>query len=220
MTAAGFAEFTDTAAESPQIRARYQIPRDSLVFGIAGALIWNPRVGYCYGMELVQAIRQVTRPGIAVLIVGDGSGLPHLKKAAGDAEGKTIFFTGRVPRQQQPAYFAEMDIGSLPQSLDRVGSFRYTTKISEYLACKLPVVSGQSPFAYDCGDDWIVRLPGDSPWDPRYIAALSELMATITPEGVANLRKLIPDALPIFDLPTQRTRVCNFINDLCERAAG
>ena len=46
-------------------------------------------------------------------------------------------------------YLAAFDLASLPQSVDRVGSFRYSTKLCEYLAVGLPIITGQIPAAYD-----------------------------------------------------------------------
>lgn len=164
MTAAGWAPFPlalDDAAEVRQsVRNRLGIPEKALVVGIAGSLAWNRRFRYCYGWELVKAVKDVARSDVHVLIVGDGTGLQHLKQLAGEKANRLVHFTGRVPQKEIPAYLAAMDIGSLPQSVDGVGSFRYTTKISEYLAAGLPLVTGQLPFAYDLGDDWLWRLPG------------------------------------------------------------
>ena len=53
---------------------RLGIAGDALVFGIVGSLVWNPRVGYCYGHELVRALARTDRQDIHVLLVGDGSG--------------------------------------------------------------------------------------------------------------------------------------------------
>ena len=58
--------------------------------------------------------------------------MQHLKDLAGEELGRTIILTGRVPREQVIDYLAAMDVGSLPQSVDGVGSFRYTIKLSEY----------------------------------------------------------------------------------------
>ena len=52
------------------IRQQLGIPADAIVFGIAGALGWNPRRGYCYGLELLQAIQSCKRTDICLLIVG------------------------------------------------------------------------------------------------------------------------------------------------------
>jgi hypothetical protein len=167
VTAAGWAPFAlsdaDHAAARARVRQQLGIAADTLVIGIAGALIWNRRLGYCYGYELVRALERVRRPGVAALIVGDGDGRRHLERLAGDRLGRSVYLTGRVPQREVPDYLAAMDLGSLPQSLDGVGSFRYTTKISEYLAAGLPLVTGQLPFAYDLDDGWLWRLPGPTP---------------------------------------------------------
>ena len=60
--------------------------------------------------------------------------------------------------------------------MDGVGMFRYTTKIAEYLAVRLPVITNQVPMAYDLGADWMWRLPGGAPWDEIFLDALVKLV--------------------------------------------
>lgn len=221
ITAAGWAPFPKTpdeaAAARARVRAKYGIPDDALVFGILGSLDWNPRVRYCYGYELVAAALRVHRPDVRVLVVGDGSGRPHLERLAAQRLGSTVILPGRVPRDEVNDYLAAMDVGSLPQSLDGVGSFRYTTKISEYLAASLPFLTGQVPLGYDLDNGCLWRLPGEAPWDDRYVNALAELMRTATREEVAHRRRLA--ALPLdrtFDRQSQVNRVTAFLTDLME----
>ena len=218
MTAAGWAPFERSASELQQarrrIRALFGIPGDALVFGIAGALIWNERIGYCYGAELVRALLRVDRDDVFVLIAGDGSGKRELERMAGVQLGRRILLTGRVPRSEVPDYLAAMDIGSLPQSADQVGSFRYTTKLSEYLAADLPVVTGQIPLSYDLDDGRLWRLAGEAPWDEAYIAGLTHLMNTATAADVAAKRSRSPRRTGDFDRDIQQQRVTQFINDL------
>ena len=59
-----------------------------------------------------------------------------------------------------PDYLCAFDVGSLSQSVDPVGSFRYTTKLSEYLAVGLPVITGEAPVAYDLDEGYLWRVPG------------------------------------------------------------
>lgn len=218
MTAAGWCDDRVTESERLAARARIRqqlgIGQDEIVIGLVGSLDWNPRVNYCYGWELVRAISQVTRPGVRVVIVGDGSGRAHLEKAAGDRLGKSIVLTGKVSRADVPAYLAAMDIGSLPQSVDGVGSFRYTIKLSEYLAAGLPVVTGQIPLAYDLDEGWLWRLTGKSPWDPAYIGALAQLMLEITPDQIRSHRDAIPQSSATFDRQSQIRRTNAFLSDL------
>ncbi len=162
---------------------------------------------------------ETRRPDVRVLVVGDGSGLSRLVDLAGDDLGTRVILPGRVPRERVPDYLAALDVASLPQSVDGVGSFRYTTKISEYLAAGLPVVTGEIPLAYDLDDGWLWRIRGDAPWDERYLAGLAELMASLSPEDVARRRELVPRDLGAFDLGRQQRQVAGFLADILARRA-
>jgi hypothetical protein len=215
MTAAGWAPAVTSPARpglGPLVRERLGLPADALVFGLVGSLLWNRRYGYCYGLELVHALRATPRSDLRVLIVGGGEGLDALKReGAGDDR---LVLPGRVSREAVPELLAAMDVASLPQSVDGVGSFRFTTKLSEYLAAGLPVVTGQIPAAYDLDEGWLWRLGGDAPWDERYLAALGELMATVSREDVEERRRRIPRSFEIFDEDRQRRRATAFMTDI------
>jgi glycosyltransferase involved in cell wall biosynthesis len=177
-------------------------------------MIWSRRYQYCYGMELVEAARKVRRTDVTFLLVGDGSGMSQLEaKATGLPPGRVIF-TGRVPQDKLPAYYAACDLASLPQTVDRVGSFRYTTKLSEYLAFGLPVLTGQIPLAYDLDDGWIWRLPGDTPWDRTYTTALAEVVDGLTADELQAKRSAVPRDHPAFDFARQARQVTAFIRDV------
>jgi hypothetical protein len=204
MTAAGWSPH-DRPGRS--LRTQLGISPDSLVIGIVGALDWNTRAGYCYGWELARALDRVARKNVVALIVGGGSGMEKLS-------GERVILTGPVPRAEIPDYLATMDIASLPQSCDQLGSFRYSTKLPEYVAAKLPVVTGQLPMAYDLDCGWMWRLPGRAPWDPAYIRALAELLDRVTDADIASRRAAIPVNPPEFDRDRQIRRVTNFIGDI------
>ncbi len=222
MTASNWAFFDRD--ENAQSHARSQIRRDlgiapsAVVVGLVGSLAWTRRVGYCYGLELVEAMRRIKpgRPDLVALIVGDGSGRAELERRAGDLLGRSILLTGRVPRDRIPDYLAAMDLASLPQSVDQVGSFRYTTKLSEYLAAGLPVVTSQIPLSYDLDTGWLWRLPGQSPWHDRYVNALSELLMGLSPDEIATRRQQVPRSLPEFDRARQVARTRAFVEDLID----
>jgi hypothetical protein len=216
VTAAGWApydrDFASLREEGEAIRVGLGIPRDATVFGIAGSLVWSDRYGYSYGSELVRAAKV---SGAYVLIVGDGSGLAHLKEMAGDALGKTVFLTGRVPREAVPAYLAAMDFGSLPQSVDGVGSFRYTTKIAEYRSVGLPLITNQVPMGYDLDRGDIVRLRGETPWSKEFLEALAGLMRGVTRED-ATVRQARCTTGGEFDRESQVQRVTAFLEDVVD----
>lgn len=218
ITAAGWANFPLTpqqlAESRVNIRKQLGISENSIVFGLVGSIVWIKRFGYCYGYELIEAFRRINREDVSILIVGDGDGISHLKQLAAHDLDKRIFLPGNVPYEQVLDYLAVMDVASLPQSVDGVGSFRYTTKISEYVAARLPVVTSQIPMAYDIGGDWVWRLPGTKPWDDSYIESLASLMQTVTQEDIKYKQQLMPVNLSEFGQAQQISRVTNFLKEI------
>lgn len=202
------------------IRGAWGVPSDAIVVGIVGSLSWNPRLQWCYGLDLVRAARSVDRPDLCVVIVGGGDGLPHLKQVAGDLLGRRIFLPGPVPLEEVMPALQAMDVGSLPQSVDGVGAYRYTTKLPEYLAARLPVITNQIPAAYDLGIDWMWRLPGDLPWDMRYQGALENLIRRLDTKMIKEKADQIPVAgETCFSRDRQCARVAAFINELMQEGA-
>jgi hypothetical protein len=216
MTASHFSAHADRLLSRGEVRARLGLPDDALVAGIVGTLRWNHRRRYCYGLELVAAMRRVHRPDVAVVVIGGGTGVDRLRALAGDDLGRRIFIPGPVEPELVVSYLAAMDIGSLPQSLDRVGVFRYTTKLPEYLAARLPPATGATPASYDLMHEWAWRLPGAAPWDERYIAGLAELLERVQPADVTERRAAMPNVSAQFSAAVQRRHVAAFVRDVIE----
>jgi glycosyltransferase involved in cell wall biosynthesis len=202
-------------ADREKVRRNLGIAAEDIVFGIVARLEWVERIGYCYGMELVRALRRTERDDLRVLVIGDGPGLERLREAAGPELGRRVLLPGAVPRESVPAHLSAIDVASLPQSVDGVGSFRYTTKLSEYMSAGLPIVATQVPMAYDLDDGWIWRLGGGSPWDPRYVVELAELMGSVQRAEIEEKRAATGGGGgSLFDSERQRRRVTAFVNDL------
>jgi glycosyl transferase family 1/glycosyl transferase family 4 len=195
-------------------RQQLGIPPDAVVFGLLGSLEWGSASDYCYGKELVEALLRTDRPELRVLVVGDGSGLERLRALAGEELDQRVLLPGRVPKEEVTSYLAAIDVASLPQSVDGVGSFRYTTKISEYLAAGLPITTGQIPLAYDIDEGWVWRLPGDAPWDERYVQALAGLMETVSQTEIERKGGAVPVRDSRFDRERQQLQVGEFVADL------
>jgi glycosyltransferase involved in cell wall biosynthesis len=215
VTAPGWAPKEPAEDGRRRIRAALGIAEGTIVFGIVGSLRWAPRLEYAYGAELVRAIRTTSRQDVVVLVVGDGTGVAHLEELAGSDLGNRVRLVGHVEQDEVPSYLAAFDVASLPQSCDQVGSFRYATKLPEYLAASLPIVTGQLPMAYDIALDWSWRLPGRAPWSEEYIGALGELMSTITPDDIAAHRPGADASVTEWFVPeAQQQRVKALLTDL------
>jgi hypothetical protein len=222
VTAPGWSRSQPSDGAREAVRSRLEIPPETLVFGITGSLNWRKRSGsgYAYGAELVRAIQMVERAEVVVCIVGDGPGREHLEAIAGGECGTRVIFTGRVPAGEVANYLAAFDVASLPQSVDQVGAFRYTTKLSEYAAAGVPIVTSQIPAAYDLDGSCFWRLPGDTPWSSTYVEALAQLMETLSAEAVAERRAAVSGLSAPFDRASQQRRVCDLVIDILDRRAG
>ncbi len=215
MTAPGWTRNEPSPGARERIREQLGVPPGAILVGLAGSLHWNPRVGYAYGLEIVRAVVRAGREDVYACIVGDGDGRARLESEAGAELGRRVLLPGRVPPEQVPDYLSALDIGSLSQSVDAVGSFRYTTKLSEYLAVGLPVVTGQVPLAYDLDEGYMWRLPGAAPWSETYVDALASLLAGVARDEIQRRRDaaLAADSA-VFDRGVQQRRMAAFVEDL------
>ncbi len=220
MTAAGWTRSEPTEGARARVRAELGVGEQAIVVGLAGSLHWNEKVGYVYGAEIVQAVLRSERADVVACILGDGDGLQRLRELAGDELGRRVLLPGRVAPEQVPDYLSAFDAGSLSQSVDPVGAFRYTTKLSEYLAVGLPVITGEVPLAYDLDEGYMWRLPGDAPWSETFIASLSTLLRELTRGEIDAKRAAAQAAREVaFDRHSQQLRMSAFVGDILARGA-
>jgi glycosyltransferase involved in cell wall biosynthesis len=213
MTAPGWTRVDPAPDARARVRAALGVAEDTLLVGLTGSI--HRRREYVYGSELVRAIRRTPRHDVAVCVIGDGSGLAQLRQEAGEDLGTRVLLPGRVAPEQVADYLAACDLASLSQSTDEVGAFRYTTKLSEYLAVGLPVITTQTPLAYDLDQGYMWRLPGAAPWSPSYLDALVELLGGLTREDVHARSQAVRERhSDPFDRAEQQRRAGTFVRDL------
>ena len=215
MTAPGWGRGAPSAGARERIRARLGVAPEDLLVGIVGSLNWTEGSSFAYGLELVRAAARLEREDMVICIVGDGSGRARLEALAAEAHGVRVLFTGRVDPEEVADHLAAFDLASLPQSVDGIGSFRYSTKLSEYLAAGLPIITGEIPASYDLDDGFLWRLPGAAPWSDSYIDALAQLLQHVSASDVSTRRRAA-QALDsgVFDQEAQQRRVVAFITDI------
>lgn len=114
---------------------------DAFVVGLVGSLNYSPRLGVCYGWDLVEALALLP-DRVVGLIVGDGDGLARLKSRADDlGVADRCRFVGRISPGMAAGYIGAMDAALSTQSNDAVGAVRTTGKLPLYLACGTPVIA-------------------------------------------------------------------------------
>ncbi|MFZ4647552.1 MAG: glycosyltransferase [Gemmataceae bacterium] len=138
ITATFIPDGVDLEQFAPPKDQKPKSPKDPLVIGMVGSVVWSPVRESCYGWELVEIVKQlqgtIDRP-VRGIMVGDGSGLPRLKERCQELgiEG-LVEFAGRVPYAELPGWLHRMDICLSTQTNDVVGWVRTTGKLPLYLA--------------------------------------------------------------------------------------
>jgi glycosyltransferase involved in cell wall biosynthesis len=108
----------------------------SLTVGVVGSLRWIDRLQWTTGMELIEAIAAVQSARVAGLIIGQGSGLRHLR-----ARAEALGVSNRVRFVDQwfeparlSAFINCMDVCLSTQTNNLIGRVRTTGKLPLFLA--------------------------------------------------------------------------------------
>jgi glycosyltransferase involved in cell wall biosynthesis len=153
-----------------------------ITLGVVGSCIWSPRWKLCYGWELVETLSLLPREMAVGVFIGDGDGLPRLKRQAerlGVAD--RIRFIGRVPYHELPQHLAGIDIALSTQTNDRAGQVRTTGKLPLYLAAgRFVLASRVGTAAWILPEEMLVEYHGSV--DREYPRRLAERLVRLVKE--------------------------------------
>ena len=150
-----------------------------LTIGLIGSSVWSERLQMCYGWELVETLHLLKDAPVKGIIIGDGSGIAHLKARCREyAIEDKILFLGYVPFSQLPQYLMLMDVCLSTQSNDLVGRVRTTGKLPLYLA------AGRYVLASRVGEAALVL-------DEEMLIAYEGVKDELYPQKLADRIKLI-----------------------------
>ncbi|QRK12687.1 glycosyltransferase [Archangium violaceum] len=186
-----------------------------LTVGILGSSLWSERLQVAVGWELVELMRLLKGRPVKGVLIGDGSGVPHLRERCrryGIEE--QMRFIDRIPYESVPEYLRALDVVVSTQSNDVVGQVRTTGKLPLYMA------NGRYILATDVGEASLVlpeemRVPYEGVVDKAYPARLAERVEGLLawPERLRAGEALVKVAREKFDYAVLAGRV----RDVLER---
>ena len=153
---------------------------DAFVVGILGSCSWNPRLGIAYGWDLVEALALLRDLPVTAMLIGDGSGVAHLKRRAAElGVAERLVFAGQQPMHKLPALLGACDVCVSTQTNDLVGNVRTTGKLPIYLACgRFVLASAVGEAARVLPPEMLLRYDGvlDRQYPGRLAARIRELV--------------------------------------------
>lgn len=180
-----------------------------LTVGILGSSLWSERLQVAVGWELVELMRLLKGRPVKGVLIGDGSGVPHLRERCrryGIEE--QVRFIDRVPYASVPEYLGALDVVLSTQSNDVVGQVRTTGKLPLYMA------NGRFILATDVGEASLVlphemRVPYEGVVDSTYPSRLAERVEGLLarPERLRAGEALVGVARERFDYTVLAARV-------------
>lgn len=188
------------------------------VVGVMGSLVHAPRLDICYGWDLVRALKYLPDPRIHALVIGDGDGLPWLKKlAAAEGVSERITFTGRIPYAEVPRHLRLMDIALSTQTNNIAGRVRTTGKLPEYMAAGCFVLASRvGEAARVLPEPMLLDYAGavDASYPERLAARIAEVQQR--PEWLA-LRDTLPAiAEREFNYPQSAEKLAALVTELTQ----
>lgn len=185
----------------------------TLTVGLVGSSIWSEKLGICYGWELIELLRQLPDGRVHGVVIGDGTGIPHLKDRCRQyGIEDRVHFLGFVPYPQLPLYLNLIDVCLSTQTNDLVGRVRTSGKLPLYLA------TGRYVLASAVGEAAVVLdaemlVPYDGVRDLNYPGRLAERVTQIlaAPQRLERGRRNISVAKERFEYSVLAKRLSGVI---------
>ena len=156
-----------TAADQVAAADRARV-REQLGIGSAPMLVFVGNISL--GDDLDLALRALPKvlerlPGVKLVIVGTGDGLPRLRALADDlALNDAVRFTGWIDHRHVPAHLAAADIAIYPYRDTLINRAKCSIKVLEYMTMGKAIVTtrvGQNLEYLEHGQSGILAAPGD-----------------------------------------------------------
>ena len=182
--------------------------RDDFIVGVMGSLVFSPRLGICYGWDLVRALTELRDLPVRGLVIGDGPGRPWLENLAYKCGVKDrLIFAGRIPYTEVPTHLRLLDIALSTQTNNLPGQVRTTGKLPEYLAAERFILATRvGEAALVLPDAMLLDYAGAV--DPTYPHRLAARIRTLIrdPQTLALRHQLPALAEKLFSYQTLSTQ--------------
>jgi len=212
--------FRPIEADSIRVLRRELGLEHTLAVGLVGSSVWSEKLQMAYGWELVEALALLRDKPVRGVIIGDGTGIPHLRARCRELHIEDrVTFPGRIPYEMLPSYLNALDVCLSTQSNDLAGQVRTTGKLPLYLAC------GRRVLASKGGEAALVLCPDmlidyDGTKDTAYPARLAQRLTDMLSEDSLHTTDTVAVARGRFDYDTLATRLTAMLDALVAGSDG
>jgi len=165
-------------ADASNLRKQHGL-EGMLTVGLLGSSVWSEKLQMCYGWELVETIGLLKDSRVKGIMIGGGSGIPHLKARCRELGiEERILFLDFIPYEQLPRYLSLIDVCLSTQTNDVVGAVRTTGKLPLYLAAGRYILASEVGEAARVLEPEML-VPYDGVKDAEYPLKLAERIRTL-----------------------------------------
>nr|WP_242517029.1 glycosyltransferase [Corynebacterium mendelii] len=163
-------------------RQSLSLPTDGFIYGTVSSVVAYEGIDLLVRI-LPRVLEEV--PTAHLVIVGDGSALPSLRKMADQLRvHEHITFAGAVPYEETPSWYASFDVFCIPRIDSRVTQTITPLKSIPALACGVPVLASNLSALREITPpterQWLLPPDNDSVWSDRLTTMAVEPLSEST----------------------------------------